>query len=98
MKKVQAMDEAGRAMAQERYGEIPNKSKHGHAQIDHNMAGKFDDGGTVKPPSNPTPPDFDSPTPTGPDHDPWNMGAARLSGDRNNIDRVRGQVLKYKWR
>jgi hypothetical protein len=47
MKKVQAMDEAGRAMAQKRYGNIPNKSQHGHSRIDHNMAGKFDDGGAV---------------------------------------------------
>lgn len=43
MKKVQAMDEAGRAMAQERYGEMPlKKSEHGHTHMDHDMKDKFE--------------------------------------------------------
>lgn len=47
MKKVQAIDEAGRSMAQRRYGDVANKSDYGHSQMGHNMAHKFETGGMV---------------------------------------------------
>lgn len=41
-------------------------------------------------------PDFDAEWPVGPEHDPWNMGAARLSGDRANVERVRAAAGKWQ--
>jgi hypothetical protein len=40
--KIQAADEAGRNMAEKRYGAVAHKSAYGHAKMDHNMRGKFD--------------------------------------------------------
>lgn len=41
MKKIQSMDEAGRATAQKRYGNIDAKSKYGHSGMDQNLRGKY---------------------------------------------------------
>ncbi len=49
MKKLQPIDEAGRATAHERYGPVDKKSKHGHSQMHRNMADKFDTGPQVSP-------------------------------------------------
>lgn len=40
MKKIQALDEAGRATAAKRYGNIAT-SKYGHSQMGRNLKGKF---------------------------------------------------------
>lgn len=52
MKKIQLAEEAGRAMAQKRYGSLAPKPKsdYGHSKMGHNVRGKFEmaRGGKVK--------------------------------------------------
>jgi hypothetical protein len=42
MKKIQSTDEAGRSMAQKRYGKIDSQSKHGHSEMGQNLRSKFE--------------------------------------------------------
>lgn len=41
MRKIQLAEEAGRSMAQKRYGSIGSQSKYGHSQMGHNVKGKY---------------------------------------------------------
>lgn len=41
MKKIQLAEEAGRSMAQKRYGGVDSQSKYGHSQMGRNVKSKF---------------------------------------------------------
>lgn len=41
MKKIQLAEEAGRAMAQKRYGDVGKKSAYGHSEMGRNVKGKY---------------------------------------------------------
>lgn len=60
MKKIQSTDEAGRATAQKRYGNIDQQSKHGHSVMGQNLRGKYQmqAGGTFPTPTIARPPTF----------------------------------------
>ena len=42
MKKIQPIDESGRRMAMERYGDIEDRTKYGHSQMGRDMRPKFE--------------------------------------------------------
>lgn len=42
MKKIQLAEEAGRSMAQKRYGSPKPTSSYGHSKMGHNVKGKFE--------------------------------------------------------